>query len=217
MDGKRVHPRLELSDYRRRVNDLYASVRSLKSDPERAWDLWRAGRDDLFAHHPQSPLSSAQRRTFPGLDYYAYNPDLRISVTVDETGAIGELEVPLEEDGLMHMVRIGRLEFELEGHVSRLALYWITGYGGGLFLPFRDATNGSETFGGGRYLLDAIKGADLGRDDDRLVLDFNFAYNPSCAYSPQWHCPLPPSENWLEVAIRGGEKRFPRHFRDGDH
>lgn len=213
--GVRVHPRLELSDYRRRVNDLYASVRSLQADPQRAWEVWRAGRDELFAHHPQSPLTPAQRRAFPGLDYFAYDPDLRIAATVDETVEHGELEVPLEDDGLMHMARIGRLEFELDGRVSRLVVYWITGYGGGLFLPFRDATNDRETFGGGRCLLDAIKGADLGWDDDRLILDFNFAYNPSCAYSPQWRCPLPPSEDWLEVGIRGGEMRFPGHGEDG--
>jgi hypothetical protein len=211
----KVHPRLELSDYRRRVNDLYASVRSLTADPERAWDLWRAGRDELFGHHPQSPLTSSQRNAFSGLDYYAYNPDLRIQVTVLETSDHGELDIPLDEDGLMHMACIGQLEFEVEGRIARLVLCWITGYGGGLFLPFRDATNGSESFGGGRYLLDAIKGADLGGVEDQLILDFNFAYNPSCAYSPHWHCPLPPSENWLEVAIRGGEKRVPGNSEDG--
>lgn len=212
-----MHPRLELSDYRRRMNDLYASVRSLQADPRRAWDLWRAGRDELFAHHPQSPLTSTQRSAFLGLDYYAYNPDLRVRATVDENVRDGELEVPLEDDGLMRLARIGRLEFELESRVSHLVLFWITGYGGGLFLPFRDASNGRETFGGGRYLLDAIKGADLGWDDGRLILDFNFAYNPSCAYSTQWQCPLPPAENWLEVPIRGGEKMYPGPSEDGAH
>jgi uncharacterized protein (DUF1684 family) len=82
------------------------------------------------------------------------------------------------------------------------------GYAGGLFLPFRDATNGTETYGAGRYLLDAAKSADLGGDLERgtLRLDFNFAYQPSCAFDPKWACPLAPPENWLDIPIRGGER-----------
>ena len=91
------------------------------------------------------------------------------------------------------------------GH--ELELFWLEAYGGGLFLPFRDATGGSETYGGGRYLLDTIKGADLGAEEGRLVLDFNFAYNPSCAYDPKWACPLSPPANRLPVAVRAGEKK----------
>jgi uncharacterized protein (DUF1684 family) len=89
-----------------------------------------------------------------------------------------------------------------------LTLFWIQGYGGGLFLPFKDSTNGSETYGGGRYLYDTIKGADLGASPDAVLLDFNFAYNPSCAYSPQWTCPLAPAENTLRVRIEAGERAF---------
>ena len=88
-------------------------------------------------------------------------------------------------------------------------MFWVLGYGGGVFLPFKDATNGPETYGGGRYLLDTIKHADLGSEDERLVLDFNYAYNPSCAYNPRWHCPLSPPENTLPVEIRAGEKSYP--------
>ena len=87
-----------------------------------------------------------------------------------------------------------------------LALYWLDGYGGGVFLPFADATRGDATYGGGRYLLDTVKGADLGEADGRLVLDFNFAYNPSCSYDPRWVCPLSPPENRLDVAVRAGER-----------
>ncbi len=79
---------------------------------------------------------------------------------------------------------------------------------GGIFLPFKDLTNHNETYSGERYLLDTIKGADLGWEADRLIVDFNFAYNPSCAYNSRWHCPLPPAENQLPVAIRAGEMRF---------
>jgi uncharacterized protein (DUF1684 family) len=88
----------------------------------------------------------------------------------------------------------------------RLALYWLEAYGGGVFLPFRDETSGTETYGAGRYLLDTVKGADLGEEGGRLVLDFNLAYNPSCAYDPRWACPLAPPENRLTIPIRAGER-----------
>ena len=90
--------------------------------------------------------------------------------------------------------------------VGELELYWIDVYGGGLFLPFRDATSGTETYGAGRYLLDTIKGADLGGDAAGLVVDFNYAYHPSCVYDPRWSCPLAPVANRLAVPIRAGER-----------
>jgi hypothetical protein len=91
---------------------------------------------------------------------------------------------------------------------ATLTLYWIEGYGGGLFLPFRDGTNGTETYGGGRYLYDTIKGADLGAGRRAITLDFNFSYNPSCAYSPRWLCPLSPAENSLPFRVAAGELAF---------
>ena len=103
--------------------------------------------------------------------------------------------------------RFGVVRFELAGSPRELALFWLEGYGGGAFLPFADATSGEETYGGGRYLLDTVKGADLGEADGRLVLDFNFAYNPSCSYDPRWVCPLSPPENRLPVEVRAGERR----------
>ena len=102
--------------------------------------------------------------------------------------------------------RFGVARFELGGEELALELYWLTAYGGGLFVPFRDATSGAETYGGGRYLLDTVKGSDLGMDGDRLVLDFNFAYNPSCSYDPRWVCPLSPPANRLPLAVRAGER-----------
>ena len=90
---------------------------------------------------------------------------------------------------------------------KELTLYWLLGYGGGVFLPFADATSGRETYGAGRYLLDTIKGADLGSTPDGLtVLDFNFAYNPSCVYSPRYLCPLAPPANRLPMPVRAGER-----------
>jgi uncharacterized protein len=89
---------------------------------------------------------------------------------------------------------------------GELTLYWISGYGGGVFLPFRDATSGTETFAGGRYLIDSIKGAELGERHGHLILDFNFAYNPSCSYSERWVCPLAPPANRLPAAVKAGER-----------
>ncbi len=96
--------------------------------------------------------------------------------------------------------------FDLRGRRLSLEVHWLEAYGGGVFLSFGDATSGRETYGGGRYLLDTVKGADLGSAGDRLVLDFNFAYNPSCAYDPRWVCPLAPPANRLPVAVEAGER-----------
>src|SRR5204862_7598233 len=102
--------------------------------------------------------------------------------------------------------RFAVARFELAGAHLELELYWLEGYGGGLFLPFRDRTSGKETYGAGRYLLDTVKGADLGMEGDRLVLDFNVSYNPSCAYDPRWVCPLAPTANSLPLGITAGER-----------
>ncbi len=102
--------------------------------------------------------------------------------------------------------RFATAGFELLGRELELDCYWLEGYAGGLFLPFGDATNGATTYAAGRYLLDTVKGADLGSGEGTLVLDFNFAYNPSCAYNERWVCPLAPNENRLPVAIQAGER-----------
>jgi len=106
----------------------------------------------------------------------------------------------------MPFSRIGWVRFAIDGTPCRLSVFWLNEYGGGIFIPFRDATSGRETYGGGRYLWDSAKGADLGSEDDELVLDFNYAYHPSCVYDPIWSCPLAPQENWLPVPINGGER-----------
>ena len=109
----------------------------------------------------------------------------------------------------MAFVRFGVARFPLGGAQCELELYWLEAYGGGLFVPFADATSGAETYGAGRYLLDTVKGADLGGEDGRLVLDFNLAYNPSCSYDPRWACPLAPPANRLAVPVRAGEQHVP--------
>ncbi|MDQ1396978.1 MAG: uncharacterized protein QOG64_2237, partial [Acidimicrobiaceae bacterium] len=98
--------------------------------------------------------------------------------------------------------RIGRIRL---GDLGRLDVWWLAAYGGGVFVPLKDALAGRRTYGGGRYLLDTTKGADLGGPGRSLVVDLNFAYNPSCAYDPAWACPLAPPGNVLDVAVEAGE------------
>jgi uncharacterized protein len=198
--------RLDLLDWKRRVFGLYAEVRAA-AGTEEAWERWRRERDDLFRSHPQSPLLPETRPGFTGLEYFRYDPSLRVRaevvdlpVVTTRIGSSGEEPISFE--------RFAEARFPLGGEERSLELFWLVGYGGGVFLPFRDTTAGAETYGGGRYLLDTVKGSDLGRDGDRLVLDFNFAYNPSCCYDPRWVCPLSPPANRLSVAIRAGERSY---------
>jgi len=195
---------LALLDWKRRVFDLYAEIRR-DADPGRAWERWRAARDDLFRSHPQSPLAPGARASFDGLPVFDYDPELRVLASVEPAEAVlREIATSGEEPYTFR--RFARARFDLANEERTLDLFWLEGYGGGIFLSFADATSGRETYGACRYLLDTVKGADLGEQDGRLVLDFNFAYNPSCAYDPRWVCPLAPPENRLSVAIRAGER-----------
>ena len=200
----RADDALALADWRRRFFDLYRAVREGR-DPAVAWRGWRAGRDELFAHHPQSPLPAGDRAGFGGLAYFGYDPSARVLATIAPLEP-ATLDIATSGEGSYRFTRFGRAAFELGGEPQALELYWLEGYGGGLYLPFADITSGDETYGAGRYLLDTVKGADLGLERDRLVLDFNFAYNPSCAYDPHWICPLAPPANRLPVPIRAGER-----------
>ena len=195
---------LTLLDWKRQVFSLYDEVRA-SQDPVTAWTSWRAARDRLFSEHPQSPLPEESRRAFGGLEYYEYDEDLRVLAEI--AGVEPERrEIGTSDGSAYAFERFAVARFELSGEPLTLECYWLLGYGGGIFLPFRDATAGTSTYGAGRYVLDTVKGADLGVQDGRLVLDFNFAYNPSCAYDPRWVCPLAPPANRLSVAIEGGEK-----------
>lgn len=199
---------LDLADYRRKVQAIYSGVRNWTMPIERRWHYWMMARDELIGAHPQSALSAEQRKHFSGLLYYPYQPSLRFFVDVDPHVEREILEIPLRDDGDFRMQRIGKVRFEIKGEWVSLTLFRILGYAGGLFLPFRDTSE--DSYQGTRYLLDTIKGADLGMEQGRMVLDFNFAYNPSCAYHPRWHCPLAPVENWLKFPIAAGEKAYPR-------
>ncbi|MBW3588691.1 MAG: DUF1684 domain-containing protein [Actinobacteria bacterium] len=193
---------LELLDWRRRIADLYHEVRSM--EPERGWRHWRDTRDRMFGEHPESPIPQDKRSRFNGLSYFDYDPSARVAVKLapatEEHFDVGS------RDGTHGFTRFGTAEFILLDTQISLELYWLDGYAGGLFLPFRDATAGAVTYGAGRYLLDTAKGADLGDEDGGLVLDFNFAYHPSCAYDPKWACPLAPPANRISIPIEAGER-----------
>lgn len=196
--------RLELLDWRRRVADLYAQVRAAyRRDPAGAHQRWRDGRDELLATHPCSPLPTERRAAFAGLPVAPYDPAYAFAARVDTDVEPRRYEVATSTGRTMVYERVGVVDLP----VGRLELLWLDEYAGGVFLPFRDTTAGRTTYGGGRYLLDTPKSADLGvTDDGRLVLDLNFAYHPSCHYDATWSCPLAPPGNHLEVAVDVGEQ-----------
>ena len=187
---------LELADWREKVARLYLSDLDLGG--------FRRARDDLFATHPQSPVRGDG--SFTGLRYF--DPDQRFVVEAELSPADGEIQIDTgDTDGVVTYRRVALAH----SGFGPLTLWWIEAYGGGLFLPFRDETRHTDTYGGGRYLTDTVKGT-FGRGveiigDDRARLDFNYAYNPSCAFSDEYVCPLAPRENWLEVPIRAGEMK----------
>ena len=192
----------DIVDWRRRVFALYGEVRET-ADAAAAHDLWRRTRDALFATHPASPLIDDVRRSFTGLPVTPYDPAWRFEVEVREA-APARIELDTGTDGAVPFERLGVAELP---DVGSLDVWRLATYGGGLFVPVKDATAGATngTYGGGRYLVDTVKGADLGARDGSVVLDFNFAYNPSCAYDPAWACPLAQPGNTVDVEIPVGE------------
>lgn len=189
---------LSLLAWRRSVAASYARVRA-DSDPAHAWNAWRASRDALFAEHTDSPLLPEDRKGFNGLPFAPYDPALRWELPVEATTP-ERREVPTISDGVVPFERVGLVRLP---ELGTLDVWWLDSYGGGIFVPVKDAN--PATYGAGRYLIDTVKGADLGGADGRLVIDLNFAYNPSCAYDPAWTCPLAPPTNYLDVPINAGE------------
>lgn len=191
-----------LLDWRRRVADMYADVRAGAGDrPQQTIDTFRAAKDEIFVSHPDSPLPAGGRGDFEGLAYWPYDPALRLLAAVQPSEPTPAAATSISgETFALRRIGIVRLP------IGELEVYWIDVYGGGVFVPFRDATSGRDTYGAGRYLLDTVKGADLGGDADRLVFDFNYAYHPSCVYDTVWSCPLAPRANWLDAPVRAGER-----------
>lgn len=207
---------LDLYDYRRRVGTMYrkrAEALLAGEDATLVLQHFRETRDELFATHPQSALDEEQRKQFEGLRYFPYNPAMCVTADVETAVEPALLTVAMNAEESMTMTKVARLHFTLESQEVGLSLYWLNIYGGGLFLPFRDTTSPAESYGGGRYLFDTIKGSDFlpapgSSEKERIVLDFNYAYNPSCAYNYKWVCPLAPVENRVRVPIRAGELKF---------
>lgn len=193
---------LSLLDWRRTVAASYADVRAA-ADPEAAWQRWITVRDGLFAHHPDTPIENVAQ--FAGLHYAPYDASLCFVAPVIAAPP-ARLDMKTS-DGVVPLTRIGAAQLPF----GSLDVWWVSLYGGGVFVPFADATNGQSTYGGGRYLIDTIKGADLGGDltTGTLRLDFNFAYHPSCYYNSRWSCPLAPAGNRLPVRIDAGEVTGP--------
>jgi uncharacterized protein (DUF1684 family) len=180
---------------------LYAEVRG-DADPERGHATWRAGRDELFRTHPQSPLPARDPLRETGLSYWPYDPRWRFSVPIGDA-APEDRDVDGGDDGSVTMVRIGALDVP---GVGSLDVWRLHQYAGGLFVPVKDGTSGQESYGAGRYLLDTAKGAWLGADGDDLVIDLNFAYHPSCRYDDQWRCPLASPGNTVGLRVEAGER-----------
>jgi uncharacterized protein len=198
---------LDLWDYRRRVHAMYTEARS-GGEGKETWSKWIEAKDALFASHPQTPLEDTSG--FTGLPYFDHDPAWRVDGVFipheDEPELVGH-----SGEGATRFIPIGTIAFESPHGPGDLTALWLDAYGGGLFLPFRDATSGESTYGGGRYLLDTVKGADLGHVGERLVLDFNYAYHPSCVHAPRWSCPLAPPANRLAFPVEAGERMPPDH------
>lgn len=208
-----LQDQLDLVDWRRRMGDAYR-LDSLEA--------WRAARDRLFREHPQSPIPLDGRAAFGGLSWFPPDPAYRVPARIEPAdGARVEIDTG-GEDGVVRYRRIGTLSFRLLGQACTLSVLAMVGYGGGLFVPFLDATSGEETYGGGRYLVDTVKNTDGGCleiavGSREVVIDFDYAYHPSCYHSPRWACPLAPPENRLPVPVRAGERAGPAPGTMGHH
>jgi len=204
---------LELHGWRTRMAAIYRErdAAVLAGEPQSdSRDRLVQAKNTLFTTHPQSPLPEEQRSTFAGLPYFPYDPAYNV---VAEVSPITD-DPSAEELANGTLRRAATLHMQIAQLPITLTMYWIDVYGGGLFLPFRDATGGIDTYGGGRYLFDTVKGStfpELQHDPSgflptRIGLDFNYAYHPSCFYDVRWVCPLALKENWLTIPITAGER-----------
>ena len=202
--------RLWVADWRRRTAELYARVREMAAtDRVAALAHWRIERERLYREHPQSPVPASERDAFRAL-HFEPGGSLRFEVVIepDDGPEPMRISVSSSDGSELAFRRIGRIHIPFADGPRTLSVLWMAGYAGGLFVPFRDTTNGTETYGAGRYLLDTAKSLDLGGDpvSGTLVVDFDYAIQPSCAFDPRWACPLAPPENRLDLPIRAGER-----------
>jgi len=193
--------RWQVLGWRRQIASLYRAVRQ-EQDPRIAHSAWVEGRNALLRGHQASPVPERERPAYPGAIVPPYDGDYRFVVEADRTVPEPRREVPTATDGVVPFELVGRVT--LPG-LGALDVWWAAVYGGGIFLPLKDATSGKASYGGGRYVLDTVKGADLGGGPGALVVDLNFSFQPSCAYDDAWACPLPGAGNTLAVAVPVGE------------
>jgi uncharacterized protein len=194
---------LDLLDWKRGIFALYEQVR-MADEPEAAWNLWREVREELYRAHPQSPVPAGRRAAY-GNAFFDYDPSYRVIADVLDAEPRPS-PIPASTGGTFEFSRVAIARFELLGEQHELELHWNEGYGGGILLAVADETSGAGTYAGGRYVIDTVKGADLGDEGGRIVVDFNFAYNPSCAFDSRWSCPLAPVANRLPQPLRVGER-----------
>ena len=201
-----------LVEWREAIGGIYKEIRATHArDPRLAWERFRERRDLLYKHHVCSALTEAEKLDFSGFKNYSYNPAFCF---------VGEVEYDAEEtafsasisEGALPCRKIATAKFQHLGEPRALSIFWLDIYGGGLWLPVGDETNGDTTYAGGRYLFDTSKGANLGLSEDggKIHLDMNFLYPPSCSINPQWVCPLSPPQNRLRFRVEAGEVNFER-------
>ncbi|WP_276499021.1 DUF1684 domain-containing protein [Pontibacter litorisediminis] len=167
----------------------------------------REEKDLSFRSRTNSPFDDAGRRAFKNLVYYEPNLDYRVNARVEKLAKQDTLLMPLTNGSYEPYLRYGTATFKLEGEELQLMLYRkLSGEKEQLFVPFTDKTNGFETYGGGRFMDVPFE-----EGDEKVVLDFNRAYSPFCAYNPDYVCPLPPKENRLSIAVPAGEKTYEAH------
>ena len=166
---------------------------------------FQTANDQFFAHNPNSPLLPEQRQHFQGLEYFPENPDLRFILKVDEFSEEDKevIDIITSTGDLSPHIRWGSLTFAVDGEKATLTVYKGMGEES-FFLPFADATSGKESYGAGRY-LDLVPSG-----PDRFLIDFNYAYNPYCAYNPHWSCPIPPADNRRKLPNRAVQKKYPK-------
>lgn len=207
MTGEESQALLDLVDWRRRIGDLH------RLEEPGALARFRSGKDELFRTHPQSPIEAEERASFRGLSYFEPEPSYRVRARVEPADGTELVIETGGSDGDVRYRRAGHLVFLLQDAECRLTVFSLVQYAGGLFVPFKDATSGGSTYGGGRYLFDTAKGTDglvleVRPGSSEVTVDFNYAYNASCAYSSRWACPLAPPENHLQVAVQAGEMSY---------
>ena len=161
--------------------------------------IFRAQKDDFFEGDHHSPLTNEQKQNFAGLQYFDENPALSLEVDLERFDPVEHVQILTNTGAIQTYERYGRFHFSAEGEEAELTVFRNEH---GYFLPFADSLAGQETYGAGRYLEPEDIGA------NRLLVDFNLAYNPYCAYNEKWSCPITPAENRLKLPIRAGEKTF---------